>query len=715
MARWVKAHELIRMFKRLVTPTAADAVAVGDLFISTATSPPKLYIADSATPTFTELGSGGGGGAPTDATYITQTANGSLSAEQVLGDLATGILKNTTTTGVLSIAAAATDYVAPVTTITVAGTTNQITSSAGAQSLAANRTWTLSLPKAVILPADASGPSSIALSEDTDNGSNTVTIIAPTSIASDKTVTLQDITGTVYVSSGTDVAITDGGTGQSTATLGIEALVGGAALTSTTVAVGDLVLVQDISASNVLRSVTTQAIADLSAAVTVANEATDTTCFPGFFTAATGQLGPKTNASLTFNSNTVNLGCTTFTGALVGNASTATTLATPRTIGGTSFNGSANIVPDTINSVNEATDTTCFPLFITASGTQALQPKNNTTLTFNSNTSVLSATTVSATTLTGTLSTASQTNITGVGTITTGTWNATDVAVADGGTGRSTSTAYAVICGGTTNTAAQQSIASVGTSGQLLTSNGAGALPTFQTATAAAFDPTTTFQIYEDFYNPNDTSLTMGVYGWQTNLSGSGTLAVNSASSLSNRRPGQIICGTGTTTSGLASISLYSGGVGNLVGVGVTSVIMNILTDSALSDGTNTYTIFAGLGNTTDGTTFTNGIFVSYTHGVNSGKWLGTCRASSTSSTLDLGTAVATDTWYTLRMDINAAASSVTFYVNGSSIGSINTNIPSSASGAPIFGIKKSAGTTDRFAYIDFFYLNTALTSTRYT
>lgn len=54
-----------------------------------------------------------GGGAPTDATYIVQTANGSLSAEQALGALSTGILKNTTTTGVLSIAEAGTDYVAP--------------------------------------------------------------------------------------------------------------------------------------------------------------------------------------------------------------------------------------------------------------------------------------------------------------------------------------------------------------------------------------------------------------------------------------------------------------------------------------------------------------------------------------------------------------------------------------------------------------------------
>ncbi len=41
-----------------------------------------------------------------------------------------------------------------------------------------------------------------------------------------------------------------------------------------------------------------------SAAVTVANESSDTTCFPAFFTAATGNLGPKTNTNLTFDSST---------------------------------------------------------------------------------------------------------------------------------------------------------------------------------------------------------------------------------------------------------------------------------------------------------------------------------------------------------------------------------------------------------------------------
>jgi hypothetical protein len=53
--------------------------------------------------------------------------------------------------------------------------------------------------------------------------------------------------------------------------------------------------------------------------------------------------------------------------------------------------------------------------------------------------------------------------------------------VAHGGSGRTSATAYAVVCGGTTGAGAHQSVASLGASGDVLTSNGAGALPTFQT------------------------------------------------------------------------------------------------------------------------------------------------------------------------------------------------------------------------------------------
>lgn len=123
-----------------------------------------------------------------------------------------------------------------------------------------------------------------------------------------------------------------------------------------------------------------------------AAENSDTTNFPLFVNAASGTAQqPKYNSSFGYNSSTNALTATTFVGALTGNSDTATALQTARNIGGVSFNGTADIVPQTIQSNNEATDTTCFPLFVTASGTQSLQPKNNTLLTFNSNTGAFGA------------------------------------------------------------------------------------------------------------------------------------------------------------------------------------------------------------------------------------------------------------------------------------------------------------------------------------
>jgi hypothetical protein len=52
----------------------------------------------------------GGSGAPTNATYIVQTAHADLSAEQALSSLSTGLVKVTNGTGVLSTATAGTDY-----------------------------------------------------------------------------------------------------------------------------------------------------------------------------------------------------------------------------------------------------------------------------------------------------------------------------------------------------------------------------------------------------------------------------------------------------------------------------------------------------------------------------------------------------------------------------------------------------------------------------
>ena len=95
------------------------------------------------------------------------------------------------------------------------------------------------------------------------------------------------------------------------------------------------------------------------------------------------------------------------------------------------------------------------------------------------------------------------------------------VVVSSGGTGDTSLTAYAVLCGGTTPTGAIQSIASVGGSGQVLTSNGAGALPTFQnvagtgtvnsgTAGNLSLYPTSTNAV-SDTYTQNSHSIVLSI------------------------------------------------------------------------------------------------------------------------------------------------------------------------------------------------------------
>mgnify|MGYP001500836292 FL=1 len=141
------------------------------------------------------------------------------------------------------------------------------------------------------------------------------------------------------------------------------------------------------------------------------------------------------------------------TGDVTGNADTATQLATARNIGGVSFNGTANInlpgvntsgnqdtsgtaaIATTITVADEGSDTESYLVFTTAAtGNQA--PKTDASaLKYNSSNGTLTATTFSgalaASNLTGT------TSITAVGTIATGTWEATDIGVTHGGTGAS--------------------------------------------------------------------------------------------------------------------------------------------------------------------------------------------------------------------------------------------------------------------------------------
>ena len=116
--------------------------------------------------------------------------------------------------------------------------------------------------------------------------------------------------------------------------------------------------------------------------ITVADESSDTTCFPLFVTAATGDLAPKSGSNLAFNSSSGILTATGFagalTGAVTGNADTATSATTATTA-------------TNVTVADESSDTSCNVLFTTAA-TGNLPPKSGTNLTFNSSSGLLTAT-----------------------------------------------------------------------------------------------------------------------------------------------------------------------------------------------------------------------------------------------------------------------------------------------------------------------------------
>ena len=140
----------------------------------------------------------------------------------------------------------------------------------------------------------------------------------------------------------------------------------------------------ETSFGNTTFSVSTGAAA--ASEITVADESSDTTCFPIFATGATGNLAPKTNAlKLTFNSNSGELTSTSFVGALTGNV-------TGNASGSSgSCTGNANTATTATNITvadDESSDEECFPVFTTdKSGNKP--PKTKTTLTFNTSTDAL--------------------------------------------------------------------------------------------------------------------------------------------------------------------------------------------------------------------------------------------------------------------------------------------------------------------------------------
>ena len=131
-----------------------------------------------------------------------------------------------------------------------------------------------------------------------------------------------------------------------------------------------------------------------------ANNSTDETVYPIFVDGATGSQGAESDTGLTYNPSSGVLTSTQFTGALSGNATTATALATARTINGVSFDGSANVttltagtgvsVSGTAVSIGQAVETSSNVTFADVAATGNVVVTGN--FTVNGTTTTVSST-----------------------------------------------------------------------------------------------------------------------------------------------------------------------------------------------------------------------------------------------------------------------------------------------------------------------------------
>lgn len=201
-------------------------------------------------------------------------------------------------------------------------------------------------------------------------------------------------------------------------------------------------------------------------------------------------------------------------------------------------------------------------------------------------------------------------------------------------------------------------------------------------------------------------------------LSTAGTGAGANQGTGTANRPGILAFTTGTTATGRANY----GTAGSLLllggGAWVYECALNIPT---LSDGTQSYVLLAGLVSSNSTANQTNAVYMLYdSQSVSTGlasttNWNAVTAANSVRTFTNTGVRVDAATWYKLRIEANSAGTSVVFKINGTTVATHTTNIPTATGrevGPAVF-ILKSAGTTARTFSLDYLLLDGEFTTER--
>lgn len=231
--------------------------------------------------------------------------------------------------------------------------------------------------------------------------------------------------------------------------------------------------------------------------------------------------------------------------------------------------------------------------------------------------------------------------------------------------------------------------------------------------TVKPYDPSKRVTLFSDL------TVSPATTGGPFIISSSGTGAGVSGITVPNGgRMGIIQFTTGTTATGRIAHTTNTVAIRLGGGTYVYEVDVYIPT---LSDGTQRFTILGGYFANLSSPTQANAVCFLYDEGGvatgagASGNWRALTANNSTRTYTDTTIAVVAATWVKLRIEVNADATEVVFKINGTTVATHSTNIPTAAGREMgcATGIIKSIGTTARTMWLDYQLCDIEFTTAR--
>jgi hypothetical protein len=214
--------------------------------------------------------------------------------------------------------------------------------------------------------------------------------------------------------------------------------------------------------------------------------------------------------------------------------------------------------------------------------------------------------------------------------------------------------------------------------------------------------------IFDDMISA-DTNTTNGTIqhgsslNWMNNLTGTGAASRNSVFGVdsTNNAIGVITVETGTTTTGRSALTLGDAQI--LFGYCSFSCEWRVAVSALATVAQNFKTYVGFFDNSTTAGEAVDGVYFKYDTAVSPNWVLVTSNNSTRTSTIST-VPIVVNTFAKLRIDVNTTGTSANFYINGSLVGTVTTNIPTGAGRHTGLGwkIEKTAGTTNILAYMDY-------------